>query len=76
MKRHYERRTVSKVFKILNLRQIMNYIFEFKSVRSRYSGIFWGLYISSFITFSSYLRLETLINKIEDKKLISLRKIL
>lgn len=75
MKRHYERRTVSKVLKILNLRQMMNYIFEFESVRSRYFGIFWGLYISGFMTFSSYLRLETLFNKIEDNKLISLRKI-
>jgi hypothetical protein len=75
MKRHYKRRTVSEVLKILNLRQFMNYIFKSQSVRDRYLGIFWGLYISGFMTFSSYSRLETLINKIEDKKLISLRKI-
>lgn len=74
MKRHYERRPIYEVLKILNLREYLYLILEYKSIKHRYLGVVWGLYVSGTITFSSFLRLENLIEKIADGKIFSFRK--
>lgn len=66
---------LANIFYIINTRKKIRTMMTHSAIQIRMNGIFFGLYLSSIITASTYLRFEKLFGKIEKKQIISLRKI-
>lgn len=73
MKAYKDYTKLKRVLKICNIRNSLKKFYEYDSILNKDMGIFFGLYLADKITFSSYRRLETLINKVREKQIISLR---
>lgn len=77
MKKNNFKRTNLEVMQILDIRKRFNFVLDMdynSNLISRLSGILFGLLSSKVLTFSTYERFEKLLNKIENKQIISLRK--
>ncbi len=64
---------LKRILKVIGIRESMESLYKSNSIVNRYLGLYFGLYLADKITYSSYRRLEVLINKVREKQIISLR---